>query len=173
MQGFQLATLTGRSLPPITERAAKSGSTWIMGALLKITAGEYEECGADPTRVDAVSLSGVGPDTSGFNRLGVKGFPPGFCQGVETMEGKRFSAEFVGDIDAAVEGVNYGVVRGGDKVWRVDFTETVATVVRLESKAWRNMLTYEFTDESVEEDVVKGANRVIVTFLPSVSDPES
>lgn len=162
---FQLANLRGQSVPPITEKKVKAGQEFLKGALLKLTAGEYEECGADPAVVNAVAESDFGPNTLGWSRLPTFGFPPGYMQAVETQPNIRFSAEYVGDIDAAVEGVNYGVVLSADNYWRVDLTDTGNDVVRLISKSWHDMLSYGFVDESVAESVTLGRNRVIVEFV--------
>ena len=112
------------------ERPQAAGSSYLQGALLLVDAnGAYAECGADPVAIAAVSASDAGTDTSGFNTFGVKGFPPGKMQGY-TIKNKTFSALYVGTLPAADGGV-YGVVRDTDSKWKVDFTDTTATRVKL------------------------------------------
>lgn len=177
--GFQLARLRGQSLPTIEEYdVADSETTFEKGSLLLLTSGELVEAGADPGEVDFVSLSAHGAEpaglsgASGFNRLGTRGFPPGRMQGVRVADNVYFSAEFVGDVEAAVVGTFYGVVKGADGIWRVDLTDTGNDVVELVSKDWNQMLTYDFVHESVEDSVTKGRNRVIVRFVPGVTEDE-
>lgn len=162
---FQLANLRGQSVPPVTERAVTDGQVFKAGALLVLAAGKYSECGADPGVVDAIALSDFGPNDLGWSRLPTFGFPPGFMQVQETQPNVRFSAEYVGDIDAAVIGTKYGVVRGSDLLWRVDFGELGNDVVKLISKDWHDMLEYTYVDESVEHTTTLGRNRVIVEFV--------
>lgn len=164
---FILGNLRGQSVPPVTERPVKDGASWEKGALLKLNAGEYEECGADPTVVDAIALTAAGPADPAvtFTTLPTREFPPGFAQGQETQPNVRFTAEYVGDVDAAVVGTKYGVVKGSDGLWRVDFTDTTNDVVKLISKDWVEMLEYTYVHESVEHTVVKGSNRVLVEFV--------
>lgn len=127
---FKLARLKAGMTPRVREKAVAAGGAWLKGALLVVDAnGNYAEAGADPASVAAVALSGVGTDTSGYNRLGQKGFPPGYCQGVSVEDEIAFRANYTGALPAANGGV-YGVVSvNGD--WMVDFTETTATVVKL------------------------------------------
>lgn len=177
--GFQLANLRGQSLPAVDELAvAAAETTFEKGSLLLIVSSELTECGTNPTEVDGVALSGHGPEPAslsgagGFNRLGVRGFPPGFMQFIRPRKGLRFSSEFIGDVEAASVGTFYGVTKGADGIWRTDFTKTGNDVVELISKDWNQMLSYEFEHESVEETEVLGRNRVIVEFIPAVTEAE-
>lgn len=179
--GFQLANLRGMEMPAVDELpVADAETTFEKGSLLIITTGELNECGADPTEVDGVALSGhgaeptplAGPTAGGFNMLGTRGFPPGRMQFIRPRKGLRFSAEFVGDVEAAVVGTFYGVVKGSDGIWRVDFTDAGNDVVELISKDWNQMLTYDFVDESVAQTTTLGRNRVIVEFVPAVTEAE-
>ena len=50
-------------------------------------------------------------------------------QGI-TLEGRKFRAKYVGTLPA-VDGGSYGVVKDTDGQWKVDFTDTTATRVKL------------------------------------------
>jgi len=146
---FIAARLKSGHVPPNRELPVAAGEAFEQGALLLVNAsGEYEECAADPAAIAAVSESAFGADTSGFNRLGVREFPPGMMQGTK-VQGQQFHAEYVGTLPAAIGG-SYGVVRDTDGRWKVDFDETVETRVKLVG-FW--------TDAPINK------NRVFVEFL--------
>lgn len=147
---FRAARLRSGMTPPIREKAVAAAAVFEAGALLLVDgAGKYAECGADPAAIAAVAESAYGPDTSGFNRLGTKGFPPGYMQGCLVAREQPFTAEYVGALPAA-NGGSYGVVRDSDNRWKVDFTDTTNTRVKLV-----NRLT----------DSPENRNRVEVVFL--------
>lgn len=148
---FKLARLDAGMTPRVREKAVATGSAWLLGALLLVDGnGDFAECGADPTSIAAVALSGVGTDTSGYNRLGVKGFPPGYCQGVTVNEETPFRANYTGTLPA-VTGGDYGVVKDANGDWMVDFSEVTTVSVRL---------IHKFGD-----DLPIAVNEVEVVFL--------
>lgn len=162
--GFRLATPSrgsGGKIPLTVERAIASGYAEAEGALLLINAtNKFEACGADPALIAAVALTPGGADTSGFNILGRKEFPPLFMQGI-SLAGEHFIAPYLGTLPANPGGT-YGVVRDSDGVWKVDFTDDVNVV-----------LTYTriptFDPGSADGS---GLNQlVIVEFLPTVIQP--
>jgi hypothetical protein len=128
---FQLAEPAGQDAPRIYERDQAAGASWNMGALLLVDAsGNFAECGADPAAIAAVACTGAGTDTSGFNVFAKKGFPPGKMQAIALRAGLKFAARYVGTLPAA-DGGSYGVVRDADGLWKVDFSDTTATRVKL------------------------------------------
>lgn len=114
----------------IVERDLAAAQTFNVGALLLVDGnGAFAECGADPAAIAAVALAPAGADTSGFNILATKAFPPGKMQ-AEVIKDRTFTAGYVGTLPAA-DGGSYGVVRDTDSSWKVDFTETVNTCLKL------------------------------------------
>ncbi len=151
---FIVARLHGTKVPPVKELPVAVDEEFETGALLiRDGDGAWAECGADPTVVGAIAESGFGPDTSGFNRLGHKEFPPGMMQATKVQGEQPFHAEYTGTLPAAAGGA-YGVVRGADSLWRVDFSDTTNQVIRLVSIEW--------TQAPLNK------NRVEVVFLPGV-----
>lgn len=127
---FQLAHPDGTHVPRIVTKPLAASQTFLEGALLlEDSNGAYAECGADPAAIAAVAPNGGGADTSGFNILGQKSFPPGFLDGI-SVRNVIFSAKYVGTLPAA-DGGSYGVVKDSDGYWKVDFSETSATRVVL------------------------------------------
>lgn len=151
---FRPAKLSpGGSTPKVLEKVTKASDTWPNGALLKVnTSGEFEECGADPTVVGAVSLSGNGNSLS-YGTLRTDGFPPGYCQGALVVNKQPFLAKYVGT--KGTPGSQYGVVVDSDGLWKVDFAETTTKVVNYES------------DPTAEN--LGLADEVLVTFIESVA----
>lgn len=116
------------------DRDIAASQTWNVGALLLVDAnGAFAECGADPAAIAAVALAPQGTDTSGFNILGTKAFPPGRMQAATIGNQRHFTAKYVGTLPAADGGL-FGVVRDTDGDWKVDFTETTATRLKLVSR---------------------------------------
>lgn len=150
---FVLAHLNSTKVPRAVEKPVAAGADFSRGALLLVDAnGAYAECGADPAAIAAVAESDYGVDASGFNPVGKKEFPPGYMQGMSVQNETVFHAEYVGTLPAA-EGGSYGVVRDTDGRWKVDFSDTVNTRVRLVNLSW--------TEAPLNK------RRVLVTFLPS------
>lgn len=130
--GFSPSRLRAGMTPPTKERPLAAGASGKRGALLVVDAnGAYATAGADPAAIAATAASDYGPDTSGFNHLGVKNFPPGFLQG-HSVEGLQpFKAPYMGALPAA-SGGDYGVTLDADGEWKVDFGKTGAAArVRL------------------------------------------
>lgn len=129
---FQIAYPDGGAagVPRIVTRALAAAQAFNVGALVLVDAnGNFAECGADPAAIAAVALAPAGSDSSGFNILGTKSFPPGYMQGC-CIKGKAFSAKYVGSLPAADGGL-YGVVKDSDGDWKVDFGETTNTRLKL------------------------------------------
>lgn len=151
---FILTKPDGEKMPRTVERPVVAGSDFLQGSLLLVNGSdEFAECGADPASVAAVAASGAGPDTSGRNPLGERGFPPGYVQGHSIQGEQLFHAEYVGALPA-VAGGSYGVVKDADGKWKVDFAEVTNVVVKLQSLKW--------TEAPLNQP------RVVVSFLPAV-----
>lgn len=152
--GFDLASPQYDGLGRTVERNQAPGSSYDRGSLLFVNAsGQFEECGADPASIAAVSATSAGTDTSGLNPFGQKGFPPGKMQG-HTVRGKRFLADYVGALPAADGGL-YGVVDDATYGWSVDFAEVAATRVRLVGR---------------RTDSPENVRKVIVEFVSNIQD---
>lgn len=128
---FQVAYPDGMAVGYMVEGDIADSQAWLVGALLiRDSDFAFAECGADPAAVAAVALAPCGTDSSGFNILGSKEFPPGKMQVCPVQNKRPFTALYVGTLPAA-DGGSYGVVRDTDGLWKVDFNETTATVVKL------------------------------------------
>lgn len=133
---FILTKPDGEKMPRTIQRPVVAGSDFQQGALLLVNGSdEFAECGADPASIAAVAASGAGPDNTGFNILGERGFPPGYVQGHAVQNEQLFHAEYVGTLPA-VAGGSYGVVKDADGKWKVDFAETINTRVKLVDLSW-------------------------------------
>lgn len=103
----------------VREYPLKSGETFLKGALVKLTAGEVEESGADPAGVLGLAQHDAA-DT--------------LITGKVLVDLADFVSEFnwpvSGSLSAANVGINYGVVKTSD-VWYIDLTETTADVVTI------------------------------------------
>lgn len=157
---FVLARLKGSGVPRVRELPMASSTSFTKGALLVVNnSGQFAECAANPTAVAAVAMSPAGTDATGLNHTGRIEFPPNVMGGVAVQDEVWFSAEFVGDLPAN-PGASYGVTKGSDGVWRVDFDKDgtgenpPAAVVKYQAP-W--------------DDGVITRNRVFVTFIPSVA----
>lgn len=130
--GFQLAVParnSGGKIPQTVEKALVGGYAEAGGALLVVNGSDqYAACGADPAQIAAVALTPGGTDSTGFNILGKKEFPPGYMQGI-LIQGQKFNAPYIGALPAAPGG-QYGVIRDSDGVWKVDFNEIVNAVLQ-------------------------------------------
>lgn len=133
---FITARLRSSMTPRIREKPVAAAQDFRRGAPLVMDAnGAWAEAAADPAAIGAFAESDYGVDTGGFGGHGRKEFPPGFMQG--SLAGDQsFSAEYVGALPAAAGGT-YGLTRGADGVWRVDFAKTAASArLKLESIDW-------------------------------------
>ena len=132
MSGFIEARLRSQSVPTAQEVNIKTGSAFEAGALGFLTNGEFEEAAADPAQgsITHVAQTPAGSNTSGFGAIGGRReFPPGRTVVTDTRFGQQFRADYVGTLPANPGG-SYGVVRGTDAKWRVDFSETAKPVVK-------------------------------------------
>lgn len=157
--GFQLAAPSpgsGGGIPLTVEKALADGYAELQGALLLVNGDdEYEACGADPAEIAAVALTPGGSDTSGYNILGTKEFPPGYMQGISIANGVRFIAPYSGSLPAAPGG-QFGVIKSGG-IWKVDFDEVVNVV-----------LTYLGVPDFRPDLAASSEGLVVVSFLPAV-----
>jgi hypothetical protein len=162
---FQLYHLQSARMALVQEADVADGEAFYRGAPLVLNGtGEFEEVdgGEYPYEgpIDAIALARYNQDRTemydgapSFDLTGGLGMNPGRMQGIVVVQGDRklwFSAEYVGTLPTVVGG-SYGIVRGADERWRVDFDETTAVVVRLESLAW--------TQDPINKQ------RVVVSFL--------
>jgi hypothetical protein len=123
---FHVARLRASLTPRIKERPLAAGAVGRRGDPLVVDSnGAYATAGANPAAVAAVALSDYGPDTSGFNHLGVKGFPPGYMQGASVQDEQPFLAHYMGALPAAPGGT-YGITLDSDGEWKVDFNKNAA-----------------------------------------------
>jgi hypothetical protein len=112
--------------PKTKERPLAAAAAGRRGDLLVVDAnGAYATAGANPAAVAATAASDYGPDTSGFNHLGQKGFPPGYLQGHSVANDQPFLAHYMGALPAA-DGGTYGVTLDADGEWKVDFNKNAA-----------------------------------------------
>lgn len=129
---FILGAPNGQSINRVRVRPVVAAGVWELGAALLINAaGEWAECGADPALIGGFSEHAVGTGSGALYPVGTKEFPPGKCI-ASLAEGNIFSADYVGTLPANAGG-SYGIVKGADGLWRVDFAETVNTRVLLVS----------------------------------------
>jgi hypothetical protein len=128
---FLLARLKAGHTPRVRERPLAAGAAGFRGALLLRDAnGAWAECGADPTVIGAIAEADFGATTAIGAHFGTKEFPPGYMVGMLVQDEVAFRARYVGTLPAADGGL-YGVVRDTDGLWKVDFTDTTATRVKL------------------------------------------
>lgn len=162
--GFRLAQPargSGGMIPFTVERALATGYAAAEGALLLVDGtNKFAEVAALPTSIAAVALTPGGTDTSGFNILGHKEFPPGYMQGI-ALAGQHFIAPFVGTLPANPGG-QFGVIRDTDGVWKVNFADDVNVVLTF---------TRIPTFDPGSADGVGLNDLVIVQFLDSVIQP--
>lgn len=156
---FKMATLEAAHTPLVRELPVKAAEVWPRGSLvLQNASGEFEECGADPVLVAAVTLSGYG-NTLSFGMLRSDGFPTGRCQGVWVGNRQAFRAKYVGTKPAAPDGTKYAVVVDSDGLWKVDFSDTSHDVV-------------EYVRD-LEAENLGIVGEVLVVFDPAVVQPLS
>lgn len=123
------ARARGVAAPRIREKDVAAAESWPGNPPVYMDSnGKWAQCGADPAVIAGVACTAYGDDVSGFNPLGVKGFPPGRCQVTLAGDEQQFHAEYVGT-KPSVAGGSYGIVKGSDGFWRVDFTDTTNTRV--------------------------------------------
>lgn len=128
---FQLAYPKGVAVPRIVQKALAAAQAFSVGALLIADGSDnFAECGADPAAIAGVALSGAGTDSSGFNILAKKEFPPGYMQAIALTAEIMLSAKYVGTLPG-VNGGTFGCIKDSDGFWKIDFTETTAAQFKL------------------------------------------
>ena len=148
---FILARLVSGHVAPVAQKPVAAEAEFNRGALLVMDEdGAWAECEEDPEAIGAIAESSYGPDTSGFNKLAKKEFPPGYMQGTKVQGEVQFHAEYLGDLPAA-DGGSYGVTRDEDADWKVDFDKT--------GEDARVKLVGRWTDAPINR------SRVMVSFL--------
>lgn len=162
--GFQLArpaANAGGGFPLTIELAILTGYAENEGALLTTDVNNnFVACGADPAQVAAIALTPGGADTSGFNILGRKEYPPNTMQGIAVNDSVRFLAPFLGALPA-VPGGAFGVTRDVDGTWKVDF-----------NKPDKPTVTYLGNPVKSFETAGTGQNSLVeVVFLPGIVQP--
>jgi hypothetical protein len=131
---FILARAKSQSIPRVRELALASGAAGLRGALMVRDAnGAWAECGADPAAIGGIAESDFGAATGVGAGTGKLEFPPGRMQCTLVQDEVVFRARYVGTLPAA-DGGSYGVVRDTDGLWKVDFSDTTATRVKLVSR---------------------------------------
>lgn len=120
---------TQESVPEVQERAW-TNTAFLQGSPLIVhTDGTFREAGADPSTIAAIALHDVGTGSGAEFPTGTKEFPAGVAQAVLLKPGMKFTAQFVGAMGTV--GTAYGIVKGADGIWRIDFSETSTTQFRL------------------------------------------
>lgn len=128
---FQLAYPKGVAVPRIVTKPLAASQAFLEGALVVLDSSfAVTECGADPTSIGGIALSGCGADASGFNILAKKEFPPGYMQVLALSAEVPLSCKYVGTLPAA-DGGSYGTVKDTDGYWKLDFAETTTTSFKL------------------------------------------
>jgi len=131
--GFTLAAPSkgsGGKEPLTVERALASGYAEAQGALVVVnSSNQFAAVAADSLLIAGVAVTPGGTDTSGFNILGHKEFPPGYIQ-VYALKGQLFAAPYVGTLPT-YDGGTYGFVRDTDGVYKGDFTDDVNVALTL------------------------------------------
>lgn len=157
--GFRLAHPSpgsGGKIPRTVEKPLVSGYAEDQGALLVVNGSDqYAAAGADTALIAAVALTPGGADSSGYNMLANKEFPPGYMQGIAVEGGVQFLAPYVGSLPAAAGG-QYGFVRDSDGVYKVDFSDAV------------NVRVHFHAVPDFRPDVARASEElVLVSFLPA------
>jgi hypothetical protein len=100
-------------------------ASWRSGALLtlNLTTNQWEECGTDPALIGGVSLDEVGSGAGPLVPTGRREFPPLTCGACLVTPNVEFMAMYTGTPDIG----DFGVTRGADGIWRVDFAKTGAS----------------------------------------------
>jgi hypothetical protein len=129
---FVLADSPHGQVPRILEKPLASGASFPQGSLVLLNgSGQWAECGADPVSIGGVAATPAGNNSTGFGWNAKQEFPPGYLQVITLNQDVRFRAKYTGTLPAA-DGGSYGVVKDGTTgLWLVDFSDTVATRVKL------------------------------------------
>lgn len=161
MSGFQVAHLDSQSVPVVTEYPVEETQEFLDGALCVVVDGELVEFNeGEHGEPEVVALAPYGVEGTvpydgapSMDILGGLGILPGRMQVVPIVRNvpNVFTAQYSGNLPATAGG-SYGVVRGSDRVWRVNFADTTDPIVKLERIDW------------AQGPLNK--NRVHVSFLP-------
>ena len=123
---FIVARAKSQSIPKVRALPAAAASSFTLGAALLMNAsGEWAECGADPALIGAFAEHPVGTGAGALFPVGTKEFPPGECIGSLVSNDQEFTCDYAGTLPAAIGGT-YGITRGADGIWRVDFAKSAA-----------------------------------------------
>lgn len=123
--GFRYASTDAHKMD-VQHYPVATGAAWLPGSLLtRNVSGQWEECGADPTAIGGVALDRVGAGSGPLAPIGRFEFPPLEARAVLAKPDTIFAAPYVGSPAIG----NFGVVKGSDGVWRVDFTDTTNVCV--------------------------------------------
>lgn len=156
-RGFNTARRTGTTVPRVQSMAYATGQTFKAGALVvKNSAGEVVECGADPASVEGVALQGAGtglgydlPNSS--QTVVVTGRSQEVSVAIADDE-QEFSGRAVnGGTDPVLPllthiGEQYGVAKVGND-WVIDMAEVTAKVVEItDIDAGTNMFLFKIID---------------------------
>lgn len=150
---------SGGKIPQTVEKTIASGYSEVQGALLQQSAtNTWEATGSDPVQVAAVALTPGGADTSGYNILGRKEFPPLSMQGI-LPRGQRFLFPYMGSVPAAVDGSTYGATRDTDGYYKIDFNKLGGGVFNY----------FGFPDLSPADSAGSGQDtRALVSFVEGI-----
>jgi hypothetical protein len=149
---FFPAKLRAGMTPRTRELPLAAGAVGLRGALLVQDAnGAWATCGANPALIGGIAASDYGPDLSGFNHLAVKGFPPGYMQGISPTDEQPFCCQYLGVLPAA-DGASYDVILDADGQWKVNFASVANPRVKLVGRRTNSP---------------ENLNLVIVTVLPA------
>lgn len=123
MFGFTYATVDESKFRQ-RRTAINAISSWRSGALLvlNLATNLWEECGVDPVLIGGASLDEVGSGSGALVPTGRREFPPLTCGACLVSSQVEFNAPFSGTADVG----DYGITKGVDGVWRVDFAKTGA-----------------------------------------------
>jgi hypothetical protein len=124
---FPIQVMGGYSPDRIRYIPVKAAESFIAGAMVKLTSGEAEECGADPSAWLGIALApaSLGLATAGSpfgDSRGTKMIPVFLVTPADTL----FIASATTPVQATHLGVAYGVVKSTN--WLLDISETSATI---------------------------------------------
>ena len=97
-----------------------AAQTFLIGAfVLRDGSGNIAECGADPASIYGIAEEGAGKEITDATKVIVQ----------QATEQTRWWMQCTSNPTSANSGINYGVVKGADGIWIVDFTDVVNTRV--------------------------------------------
>lgn len=140
------------SVPEIQERSWSSTAFLAGSPLIIHSDGTFREAGADPSVIAAISLTDVGTGSGAEFPIGSKEFPPGKVQAVTLKPGQKFTCLYTGTL--GTPGTAYGIVKGGDGIWRLDFGETSTTQFKFVRSLDDSPLASGLVEVAVKADTV-------------------